>query len=124
MQRGIQSLVFVAGLFADLPLAPLRVPPPGAPVLAVAASMVAIGFCLASPSALSRSLYVVAALALAAGFLIPERDAGILLGRGSIQLVLAGHLHVGSLPSLSIRSRCRMKTAQPAKGTCCGTGVW
>ena len=104
MQRGIQSLVFVAGLFADLPLAPLRVPPPGAPVLAVAASMVAIGFCLASPSALSRSLYVVAALALAAGFLIPERDAGILLGRGSIQLVLAGQGGTARLYTLPERT--------------------
>ena len=104
MQRGIQSLVFVAGLFADLPLAPLRVPPPGAPVLAVAASMVAIGFCLASPSALSRSLYVVAAVALAAGFLIPERDAGILLGRGSIQLVLAGQGGTARLYTLPERT--------------------
>ena len=90
MQLGIKCLVFVAGLFADLPLAPLRVPPPGAPVLIVAASMLAIGFCLASPPTLSRSLYVVAALTLAAGFLVPDRDAGILLGRGSVQLVLAG----------------------------------
>ena len=97
MQLGIECLVLVAGALAGLPLAPLRVPPPGAAVLAVAASFLVLGFCLSSPRALGRACYAAAALVLTAGFLLPERDAGILLGRGTTRLVLAGQDGVARL---------------------------
>ena len=89
MQLGIEGLVVVAGLFADLPFAPIRVTPPGAPVLIATALLLGYGFCLSSPPVLARMLFAGAVFTLATGFLIPERDDGILLGRGAIQLVLA-----------------------------------
>ena len=45
-----------------------------------------------------------AALALAAGYLMPERDAGIMLGRGAIQLVLAGQGGTARLYTLPERT--------------------
>ena len=89
MQLGIEGLVVVAGLFADLPFAPIRVTPPGAPVLIATALLLGYGFCLSSPPVFARMLFAGAVFTLATGFLIPERDDGILIGRGAIQLVLA-----------------------------------
>ena len=108
MQLGIEGLVVVAGLFADLPLAPLRVPPPGAPFLIIAAAMLGYGFCLSAPTVLARMFVAGAVFTLAAGFLIPERDTGILLGRGSIQLVLAGKSGTAALYTLPERAGRRL----------------
>lgn len=108
MQLGIEGLVVVAGLFADLPLAPLRVPPPGAPFLITAAAMLGYGFCLSAPTVLARMFVAGAVFTLAAGFLIPERDTGILLGRGSIQLVLAGKGGTAALYTLPERAGRRL----------------
>lgn len=92
MKAGIDLLVAVAGLFADLPAAPLRVPPPGAALLISAGIAMAIGFCFNLPSRMRRLCWLGAAAAVLSGIMLPVWDDGILLARGKAQLVLAGQL--------------------------------
>ena len=90
MQSGIDWLVVVAGLFADLPAAPLRVPPPGAAVLVLAGLLMATAFCLTLPLRLKAAFWIGAAGMVIGGIALPARDDAVLLARGAPQLVLAG----------------------------------
>ena len=89
MQLGIDMLVMVAGLFADLPASPLRVPPPGAMVLVAAGVVMATAFCLVLPLRLKVAGWFCAAAVVTGGMILPARDDGVLLARGEPQLVLA-----------------------------------
>ena len=90
MQAGIDWLVVVAGLFADLPAAPFQVPPPGAAVLVLAGILMATAFCLVLPLRLKTACWIGAAGMVIGGIALPARDDAVLLARGAPQLILAG----------------------------------
>jgi len=104
MQLGIDVLVMVAGLFADLPASPVRVPPPGAPVLVAAGMIMAIGFCLAMPFRVKMAFWICALMVVVGGLTLPARDDGVLLARAAPQLVLAGVAGRAALFATSDRS--------------------
>ena len=90
METGIDLLVGTAALFAELPVSPLRVIPPGAPLLVISAlaGLVLLCWRLPRPAMIGgwAALFVTVTLIL---LLRPGVDA-VVLGQGDDRLILAG----------------------------------
>ena len=59
-------------------------------MLIVAGSVMATGFCVTGPPRMKLACWAAAAAIVICGILVPARDDGVLLARGSKHLVLAG----------------------------------
>lgn len=110
MQTGIDLLVKVAALFADLPASPLHVTPPGAPLLVGLGLAGLLLLCWRLPKPVATGGVVAMLIAAALVLAMRPRVDAVLLGQGNDRLVMAGSEGVARLYASRTMDRLQLSS--------------